>query len=263
MIKFQIEQTKIIRNKLRLGDASIGSWMQIPNSSVAEIMGRAGFDWVVADLEHGSVSLERLPDIFRALALGGTLPLVRTADKSKVACQSLLDAGAGGIVFANVDDAEELENLVSACQLPPGGTRGVGFSRANLFGHDFETFLNAKTDPLIIAMIESQRGVDALEKIIDVKGLDAIFIGPYDLSASLKKVGNFDSEQFLASLEKIKGVCRSKAVPTGLHVVKPESAKLKDSINDGFCFIAYSIDAVFLNNSLDQSFRTRFHDYQV
>lgn len=259
MIKFQIEQTESIRNKLKAG-ASIGSWMQIPNSSIAEIMGRAGFEWVVTDLEHGTFSLDGLPDIFRALALGGTLPLVRTADKSKALFQSLLDAGAGGIVFANVDNAAEFESLVNSCLLPPDGNRGVGFSRANLFGHDFETYLNAKTRPLIIAMIESQSGVEALEEIINVKGLDAIFIGPYDLSSSLKNIGDFNSEEFLKCIESIKDVCRSKSIPVGLHVVKPDPQKLRESIDDGFRFVAYSIDAVFLNSSLDQSFRTISHN---
>ena len=84
-----------IRQKLSSGTYSLGSWMQIPNSSIAEIMGQSGYDWVAVDLEHGSISIDQLPDIFRALELGNTLPLVRLAEAQAKDCKQALDAGAG------------------------------------------------------------------------------------------------------------------------------------------------------------------------
>ena len=237
--------------------------MQIPNASVAEIMGRASFDWVAVDLEHGSFSLQILPDIFRALALGGTLPLVRTAEKSKTVCQSVLDAGSGGIVFANVDCPNELENLIDCCRLPPNGTRGVGFSRSNLFGIEFNDYIDSDTHPLMIAMIESLAGVTALEQITEVDGLDAIFIGPYDLSASLGSTGLFNSPKFQDAIGKIKDICSSKKVPLGIHIVQPNPSELRKAINDDYRFIAYSIDAVFLNSSLNIAFSDNFDGIEV
>ena len=89
---------EVIREKLKSGNQSVGSWIQIPNSSIAEIMGCSGYDWVAVDMEHGSMSLHQLPDIFRALELGNTLPLVRISEGNSKDCKEALDAGAGGVI---------------------------------------------------------------------------------------------------------------------------------------------------------------------
>ena len=96
-----------LREILKSGGSSLGSWMQIPNGSVAEIMGQAGYDWVAIDLEHGSISIDQLPDLFRALELGDTLPLVRLAQGNIKDCKQALDAGAGGIIVPMVETAEQ------------------------------------------------------------------------------------------------------------------------------------------------------------
>ena len=129
-----------IRQRLRSGGHSIGSWIQIPHGSVAEIMGQAGYDWVAVDLEHGSISVQQLPGLFRALELGGTLPLVRLAQGHPKDCKQALDAGAGGVIVPAVESAAQLNQVRDACRWPPTGTRGVGFSRANLFGKHFEAY---------------------------------------------------------------------------------------------------------------------------
>ena len=98
-----------IREKLNNGGCSVGSWMQLPNSSVAEIMGCSGYDWVAIDMEHGAVSVDQLPDLFRALELGDTLPLVRVAEGSAKDCKQALDAGAGGIIVPMIETASQLE----------------------------------------------------------------------------------------------------------------------------------------------------------
>ena len=116
-----------IRGRLRGGGHSIGSWMQIPHASVAEIMGQAGYDWVAVDMEHGAVSASQLPDLFRALELGGTLPLARLAQGHPKDCKQALDAGAGGVSVPMVESAQQLKEVRDACRWPPAGTRGVGF----------------------------------------------------------------------------------------------------------------------------------------
>ena len=126
-----------IRQKLSSGTYSLGSWMQIPNSSIAEIMGQSGYDWVAVDLEHGSISVNQLPDIFRALELGNTLPLVRLAEAQAKDCKQALDAGASGVIVPMVENSKQLEFIRDYCRWPPSGKRGVGFSRANLFGKFF------------------------------------------------------------------------------------------------------------------------------
>ena len=104
----KLKKVKEIRQKLINGGNSIGSWMQIPHASIAEIMGQSGYDWIALDMEHGAVSVHQLPDIFRALELGNTLPLVRVAEGNPKDCKQALDAGAGGIIIPMVESAEQL-----------------------------------------------------------------------------------------------------------------------------------------------------------
>ena len=243
------EKIRMIRESLRTDKPSIGSWIQIPHGSVAEIMGRAGYDWVAVDLEHGSVSIDQLPDLFRALELGGTLPLVRLAQGRSKDCKQALDAGSGGVIVPMVESAEQLKDIRDACCWPPAGKRGVGFSRANLFGKYFAEYTVEAQAPLLVAMIEHIRAADSLEEILKVEGLDAILIGPYDLSASMGITAQFDSPEFIKTMNRIRMLCRNKGISCGVHVVMPEPKELKKRIEEGYRFIAYSIDAVFLNTS--------------
>lgn len=236
-----------IRETLRAGRPSIGSWMQIPHASVAEIMGQAGYDWIAVDMEHGAVSVHQLPDLFRALELGGTLPLVRLAQGMTKDCKQALDAGAGGVIVPMVESAEQLIAVRDACRWPPAGLRGVGFSRANLFGKHFEAYRKEAQAPLLVAMIEHIQAVENLEDILSVKGLDAILVGPYDLSASMGMVANFEAIEFVEIIGKVRSLCAKHQVPCGLHVVTPDRVALQQKITEGYRFIAYSIDSVFLN----------------
>jgi 2-dehydro-3-deoxyglucarate aldolase len=238
-----------VRNKLSKGVASIGSWMQLPDSSVAEIMGYSGYDWVVIDLEHGSFSLQQLPNLFRAIELGGALPLVRVAQGNSKDCKQALDAGAAGLIIPMVESAEQLHKLIGFSKWPPAGNRGVGFSRANRFGENFNEYFAQAQNPLIIAMIESIEGINNIESILQVKGLDSIFIGPYDLSASLKITGDFSNQMFTQAIDKIRSCALDNSIPCGIHVVEPVVENLKIRVKEGYQFIAYSIDSVFLSKS--------------
>ena len=192
---------KSVREKLRGGVASIGSWMQIPHPSIAEIMGHAGYDWVAVDMEHGSIGVHQLPDLFRALELGGTLPLVRIAQGHPKDCKEALDAGAAGVIVPMIESAAQLIAARDACRWPPAGIRGVGFSRANLFGKHFEAYREESQAPMLVAMIEHVNAVDSLRDILNVEGLDAVLIGPYDLSASMGLTAQFDHPEFCEKLD--------------------------------------------------------------
>jgi 2-dehydro-3-deoxyglucarate aldolase len=242
----RLEVVNAIRNRLRKGDVSIGSWMQIPNSSIAEIMGHAGYEWVAIDLEHGSISHQELPDLFRALELYGTLPLVRLAEGNPKDCKQALDAGAGGVIVPMIESANQLLSVRDACRWPPAGTRGVGFSRANLFGKYFNSYREEAQAPLLIAMIENVRAIENLDAILAVEGLDAILIGPYDLSASLGFTAQFDHPDFKAAMNRISVLAKEANIPAGVHVVLPSKAELDQRISEGYRFIAFSIDAIFL-----------------
>jgi 2-dehydro-3-deoxyglucarate aldolase len=246
----RLEKIKSIRQSLAANQPSLGSWMQIPHASVAEIMGQAGYDWVAIDMEHGAISIAQLPDLFRALELGGTLPLVRLAHGQPKDCKQALDAGAGGVIVPMVETAHQLIMVRDACRWPPAGTRGVGFSRANLFGKHFEIYREEAQAPLLVAMIEHRRAVESLEEILAVDGLDAILIGPYDLSASMQCTAQFDEPVFKVAMERIRTLCHQANIPCGVHIVMPYTHELKQRINEGYLFLPYSIDAVFLNSSV-------------
>lgn len=248
----RIERIRAIRRTLAAGQPSIGSWMQIPNPSVAEIMGQAGYDWVAVDLEHGAICVHQLPDLFRALEFGGTLPLARLAEGCAKDCKQALDAGAGGVIVPMVESAAQLAQVCDACSWPPAGKRGVGFSRVNLFGKHFDAYAIEAQEPLLVAMIEHVRAVDQLDEILQVDGLDAILIGPYDLSASMGLTAKFDEPKFIAEMNRIRTLCVRRHIPCGVHVVMPEPATLAQRIADGYRFIAYSIDAVFLNSASEK-----------
>jgi len=246
---FRQKAVKKLRSKTNSGAHTIGSWIQIPNASVAEIIGRSGYDWVAVDLEHGAISIERLPDLFRSLELGKTIPLARLAEGNITNCKQALDAGAGGVIVPMIETANQLEEMVTACCWPPAGTRGVGFSRANLFGKYFDSYKGEAQSPFIVAMIETITGVDNLETIVNVKGLDALLIGPYDLSASMGCTADFENKSFIEAIKKILKVANKSNIPCGIHVVNPSASELQQRIDEGYRFIPYSIDSVFLNHS--------------
>jgi len=241
-----------IRKNLSSGGCSVGSWMQIPDSSIAEIMGQSGYDWVSVDMEHGAISVDNLPDIFRGLELGNTLPLARVAEGKSKDCKQALDAGAGGVIVPMIDNVRQLEKVRDAISWPPIGKRGVAFSRANLFGKYFNEYSEEAQRPLLIAMIENISAVENLDEILQVKGLDAILIGPYDLSASMGLTAKFNSQEFVNIIDLIKEKSNFAKVPVGIHIVTPSEKDLRDKIQSGYRFIAYSIDSVFLSvNSIN------------
>jgi len=239
-----ILKLKKLRSKIKK-NYSIGTWLQIPNSSVAEILGYSGFDWVTIDLEHGSISIERLPDLCRAIELGGSLPFARVFSSRVEENARLLDAGITGLIFSKIENAQTLKELIESSLLPKLGKRGIGFSKANNFGNNLESSIKLFR-PFIVAMIESEKGIDNLSKILNVKYLDALFIGPYDLSASLGITGKFDHPKFKKSIREILKKAKNKNIPCGIHIVNPNDNLLKKYLKNGFKFIAYGMDTTFL-----------------
>jgi 2-dehydro-3-deoxyglucarate aldolase len=245
----RLQKINSIREKLQNDQTSIGTWQQIPHASISEILGQAGYDWVAVDIEHGSISVNQLPDLFRAIELGGTLPLARIAESKPKDCKQALDAGAGGIIAPMIETAKQLKLIRDACCWPPVGTRGVGFSRANLFGKNFESYGEEAQSPLLIAQIEHINAVNNLDEILIVEGLDAIIVGPYDLSASLGITGEFDSKKFTDVMDSIISRCKKYNVPCGDHVVQPDQQLLEKRIEQEYRFIAYGTDGIFIYSS--------------
>ena len=245
------DSIEILRKKLKNNEPSIGTWQQIPHSSISEILGNAGYEWVAIDLEHGSISISQLPDLIRSIELANSIPIARIAEPTSLQCKQALDAGALGIIAPMIQNREQLELIVEACCLPPAGKRGVGYNRANLFGKNFDEYNIQAQIPLIIAQIESIEAVNNLEEILSVSNLDAVIVGPYDLSASMGITGDFENKEFIKTMNQISELCKKNQIALGDHVVQPDSKKLYQRINEGYSFIAYGTDGVFLiNNSI-------------
>ena len=136
----RLKSLKHLRNKFKNKQVSVGSWIQTGSSDVGEIMSDAGYEWLVIDMEHGSISASILPDMIRAIELNNCLPFVRVPEKEQYFCKNALDAGAAGILIPDVRSADQMKKIVDWCSWPPTGHRGVGFSRANLFGKYFESY---------------------------------------------------------------------------------------------------------------------------
>lgn len=243
----RIKNINNIRNKLLKGEITVGTWQQIPHSSISEILSCAGYDWIAIDMEHGSINVGDLADLFRAIELNNVLPLARLAEPTPKQCKQALDAGAGGVIVPMVESGDQLLAIRNSCCWPPSGIRGVGFSRANLFGKYFEQYIKEAQSPIIVAQIESIEAVNNLEDIIKVEGLDAIMIGPYDLSASLGVLGEYDNPLYLKALDDIGALCKKYNMALGDHIVFPDNELYNKRVSEGYQFIAYGTDGVFLN----------------
>lgn len=254
----KFEKIKAIREKLKKGKSSIGSWIQIPDASIAEIMGGAGFDWVAVDMEHGSTGVEKLPNLFRALELGQTVPLARVAQGTMKEIKDVMDAGAAGIIIPMIEFKDQLEEAISFAAWPPAGKRGVGFSRANMYGHEFKEYVKYAQSPFVVAMIESKLGVKNIKSIISTKNLDAVLIGPYDLSASLGVTAEFEHPKFKQAIDEIKVACKTAKIAVGVHVVQPVVSELQMRIKEGYRFIPYSLDSVMLNKEVHSENWSKF-----
>ena len=195
---------------MRGGNATIGTWLQFPSADVAEVMGASGYDWVAVDMEHGAFTRAILPDVFRAIERGGSTPFARIAQAELRPIKDALDSGAQGLVFPMIESREQLDRAISLSLYPDaGGSRGVGYSRANMYGRDFDPYrVDVAKDILLVAQIEHIRAVDQLDAILSHPRLDAIMVGPYDLSGSMGLTGQFDHPDFVAVMARINEACK-------------------------------------------------------
>jgi 2-dehydro-3-deoxyglucarate aldolase len=250
--------SKDIRAKLRRGEPTIGAWLQLPCPDSAEIIARMGYEWAAVDMEHGSFTRAMLPDMFRALERWGALPFVRVAEAQMREIKAALDSGARGLIFPMIESREQLDKAIAWSLYPGGrefedGRRGVGFCRANAFGLDFGRHVasgeGSGHDIVLAAQIEHVDALANLGAIFAHPRLDACMVGPYDLSASMNLTGRFDHPDFLGALAFIELKAREHGVALGYHVVQPDEKALHAKIAEGYSFLAYGIDALFLQLS--------------
>ena len=230
---------------------SIGTWLSLPNESVAEIFAKAGYEWVVIDLEPSAININQAEQLIRVIDLAGSKPFVRLSGHSASQIKRVLDAGAKGILAPMVESQAQIEGIVVACHYPPRGNRGMGLARAQGYGE-----ANAKSEYItttskhieIYAQIESVAGIANLDSIFSQE-IDGYFIGPYDLSASLGNPGIFDSDDFIEAEEQILKASQRHQVKAGYHLVEPNAKQIPILLNKGYDMIAFSVDIRMLDLS--------------
>ncbi len=238
----------------------VGSWITLGNTGIAEILANAGYDWLVVDLEHTTISLEQAGELIRTIELSGVPSLVRLTSNDENQIKRVMDAGATGVVVPMVKNVEDAKSAVAAIHYPPLGNRGVGLARAQKYGEAFQEYLKWQSDandgPVVVVQIEHIDAVNNLKNILSVEGVDAFIIGPYDLSCSMGIPGEFNNPKFKQVIESIISISNEMNAVSGLHVVEPDLLKLDEAIKIGHKFIAYSVDirmlAVMAKSGVDR-----------
>lgn len=236
----------MLKQKIKSGQLTLGSWITLGHPSIAEIFSKAKFDWLVVDLEHSTISIDQAGELIRVIDLAGVAPLVRLTSNNEDQIKRVMDAGAHGIVVPMVNNADDAAKAVAATRYAPVGTRGVGLARAQGYGFDFQEYLSWQSDsedgPIVIVQIEHKDAVCNLEAILNTQGVDAFIVGPYDLSCSLGIPGQFNHPEFEQTMDQIIDIGNKMGAVSGLHVVEPDVKKLNNAIKSGYKFIAYSVD---------------------
>jgi 2-dehydro-3-deoxyglucarate aldolase len=235
-----------LKQKLKLRKVTFGSWITTGNTNIAEIMAQSGFEWLTVDMEHSAITLDIAQQLIQVIESYDVAPLVRIGEKNPNLIKRVMDAGAYGVIVPMVNSKKDAELAVNAVKYPPIGTRGVGLARAQKYGFDFEEYASALNNSIVIAQIEHIDGVNNLEDILSVKGIDGCIVGPYDLSGSLGIPGKFNDTKVKSALEKVEKICKKMNVSLGMHVISPDYKEVKKYAEKGYTFLAISLDTLFL-----------------
>ncbi len=231
----------------RKGQVLIGSWITIPHPAIAEIMAKAGFEWLTVDMEHSPIGVSAAEEMIRVIRLCGLPVLVRVGENSPLLIKRAMDSGASGVIVPMISTAQEARAAVEAVKYPPLGQRGVGLARAQGYGTLFQEYYRwVAEESIVIVQIEHIQAVKNLDAILAVEHVDGCMIGPYDLSASLGVPGQFDHPDMIKALNMIKKAIQRKAKPFGFHVVHPDVQTALSKFQQGYSFLAFGVDFLFV-----------------
>ena len=250
--------TNHVKQALKEGKLQLGcSFAQLRSPAVATILGKAGLDWCYLDAEHGPFSYETLQDLCRAAIAAGMAPIVRVADLKYDLVARSLDMGAMGVLFPRVESPELLAQAVSWAFYPPTGVRGYGFSQHNV---DYEPVtmkqitdhVNAST--MVTFQIETKGALEARDELCAVPGIDAVMVGPADLSIALGVPGEFEHPKMIDAIDKIVESCVKHGIAPGIHMRPLHLAKFwRDR---GMKFLSTGGDALFLYDKASETMKT-------
>ncbi len=232
------------KTRLKNRETLIGSLVTLGSADVAELMSLAGFDYLWIDAEHAPLDFTQVQRMIQAVG-GRCSCIVRIPENREVWIKKALDTGCNGIIAPQVKTGEEARSLVRWSLYPPEGERSVGISRAQGYGMNFEEYLSHANEKLVIvAQVEHIEGVRNIKAIAATPGLDAILVGPYDLSGSLGMPGKIREPQVEKAISEVKKHCELAGVSVGIFTTDGESAKVY--ADEGYNLIALGLDTFFL-----------------
>ncbi len=233
-----------LKKRLRQDEPLIGSLVTMPSPDVAEIMACVGFDYLWIETEHAPTGFVHAQALIQAV--GGRCPtLLRIPDKEEVWVKKALDIGCDGIVVPQIRSMEEAQQIVAWSLYPPEGRRSVGVSRAHGYGMAFQDYVDRANDELVI-VLQAEHGdaVGNIASIVEVNGIDAVLIGPFDLSGSLGVLGETDHPRVLEAIATVRRHCQAAGMPLGIFA--PDVPMARSYIEQGFALIALGMDTFFL-----------------
>jgi len=234
------------RARLKGGEILLGTMVTLPSAAAAEILAGLGFDWLFIDGEHGPLETRELGEILQAVS-HKTACIVRVPEAAEVPIKKALDLGAHGIIVPQVNTAEQAANVVRFARYAPDGARGVGLARAHGYGQRLREYLaTANSETAVIVQAEHVQAVENIESIVRVPGVDAVLLGPYDLSASLGKMGQIDDPVVVAAIRRVTDVCRAAGMPLGYFGVTAKAVQPYVAL--GYTLIVAGVDTLYLGN---------------
>jgi 4-hydroxy-2-oxoheptanedioate aldolase len=254
-----------VKQALKAGQPSVGTWLSLGSITAARFLARSGFAWLTVDIEHSLVDWETATHMFAAIADAGCTALARVPANRHDHIKRVLDNGAHGIVVPMVNSRTEAEAAVAACLYPPAGNRSVGGSVHAL---NFQTtspdyFAHADKEILIVLQCEHIQAVEDADAIFSVPGIDAIFVGPNDLAASMRsRDGKPPSGEATAqAMKHILATCKKHHVPAGVHCMCPEEARHR--IEEGWQFLAISSELRMMLDGVQSALERLGHRQQT
>jgi 2-keto-3-deoxy-L-rhamnonate aldolase RhmA len=238
------------RERLRRGELLLGTMVTLPNASVAEILADCGFDWLFLDGEHGPLEPADVQSLLQAIA-GKAACLVRVPEAAEAPIKKMLDVGAEGIIVPQVNTPQQAADCVRFARYAPDGARGVGLARAHGYGRRFREYVAAANDrTAVVVQAEHIRAVENIEEIVQVPGVDAVLLGPYDLSASLGKMGQVDDPSVASAIDRVIAACRAANMPLGYFGVT--ASAVQPYIDRGCRLITAGVDTLLLSHAAGQ-----------
>jgi 2-keto-3-deoxy-L-rhamnonate aldolase RhmA len=241
-------------SRLKNGDLLLGTILTLPSPEAAELLSRAGFDWLFVDMEHTSLGVKDVQRILQSV--GREFPcLVRIPVLDEAWIKKVLESGPAGIIIPHVNTAEEVENILGWSKYPPEGTRSVGISRAQGYGMDFQNYMSKANETIaIVPQVEHIDAVKNLKSFVNIPGISAIFVGPYDLSGSIGKLGQVEDPEVCEALQEVQTVCSQAGLKTGIFGV--DDVAVKPYIELGYSLVAVGTDTSYLIRSAQDTLRS-------